>query len=435
MMTAEHVAAVHEPVVGRGPGPRVTPARLRAVSLGLAVLVVATGVLTVLGAAERHAATAAGWETSEPLVVEAQAIDSYLSDADTTAAGSFLQSQIEPATLRARYTTDLARASANLAQAAQEAGADPAVTSSIRTLSVNVPVYAGLVQTATFNERQAFYPLAAAYIGEANNLMQQSILPAATQVYTVENQRLASDLGTAHGAWLVAVAAVLLLTLLVLLIVVQVAMSRHFRRTFNLYLVGTTVATLVLGIWFTVAIATQSSGVDAATSGGSGPLVVFTQARIDALRMTADDELTLLTRDSEPGLQPDYRATVGRLDRLLGSARSGAGVVEHNEIGQAQAALATYGRVHAQIRELDTTGTATGAQDADGLAASRLPAASSTLDGDLAHSIATSQQAFDQSMSGATSDAASLIWASAILSVLGAVLVLVGFRARIAEYR
>jgi len=157
--------------------------------------------------------------------------------------------------------------------------------------------------------------------------------------------------------------------------------------------------------------------VDAATSGGSGPLVVFTQARIDALRMTADDELTLLTRDSQPGLQPDYQATVNRLHRLLGSAGA-AGVAEQNEIVQAQGALAGYGRVHAQIRQLDATGTATGEQDADGLAASQLPAASSTLDGDLAHSIATSQQAFDQSMSGATSDTASLIWASAILSLL-----------------
>ena len=435
MMTAEHVATVHEPLVGRAPRTRITPTRLRAVSLGLAVLVVATGVVTALAAAERHAATAAGWQKSEPLVVGAQAIDSYLSDADTTAAGSFLRSQIEPAGLRVRYTSDLARASANLAQGAQEAGPDPAVTSSIRTVSVDVPVYAGLVQTATFNEREAFYPLAAAYIGEANNLMQQSILPAATQLYSVENQRLAADLGTAGGAWLVVLAAVLFLALLVLLSIVQVSMSRHFRRTFNLYLVGATAVTLVLGIWFTVAIATQSSGVNAATSGGSGPLVVFTQARIDALRMTADDELTLLTRDSEPGLQPDYRATVSRLDRLLGSAGNGAGAVEQDEVGQARRALAAYRRVHAQIRRLDTTGTATGEQDADSLAASQLPAASSTLDGDLAHSIAASQRAFDQSMSGATSDTAGLIWASVILSVLGAVLVLVGFRARIAEYR
>ncbi len=34
------------------------------------------------------------------------------------------------------------------------------------------PVYAGIVQEADFNERQASYPLAAAYLAEANNLMR-----------------------------------------------------------------------------------------------------------------------------------------------------------------------------------------------------------------------------------------------------------------------
>ena len=75
----------------------VTPVRLRLMAIGLAVLALLVGLVTALAANDRDTATAAASQTAEPLVVEAQAIDTYLSDADTTAAGSFLQGQLQPA--------------------------------------------------------------------------------------------------------------------------------------------------------------------------------------------------------------------------------------------------------------------------------------------------------------------------------------------------
>jgi hypothetical protein len=434
MMTAERVGASYELSNGRGVR-RATPSRLRLASVGLAVLILVTGAVTVLAALGRHSASSAAWRQSEPLVVNAQAIDTDLSDADTTAAVSFLQGQIEPSVLRTRYQADLVRASQNLADAAEEAGISPVASSSIRTVSVEVPVYSGLIQTAISDERQNDYPLAAAYLGEANNLMQATILPAAQSLYAAENRRLTGDLDSARVTWLVALAGVLLVMTLVLLVVVQVWMSRHFRRTFNLFLVAATFATFVLGVWFTAAVFVQSSGVDAATSGGSAPLVLFTGARIAALRVTADDELTLVTQDSEPQYQRDYTATVHSLVRLLNSAASRAGPVERAEIARARFALAGYGYVHAEIRHLDGTGRPSSEQKADGDAATVLPMAAATLDDDLATAIGVSQHAFDQSMSGSTSDIGVLVWAAPVLAVAAAVLVLMGFRARIAEYR
>ena len=284
----------------------VTPARLRLIAIGLAVLALAVGLVTALAANNRDTATSAALQTSEPLVVEAQAIDTYLSDADTTAAGSFLQGQLQPASLRTRYMNDVAHASANLALAAQAAGSDPAVASAIRSVAVNLPTYTGLVQTATFNERQSYYPLATAYIGEANNLMRLEILPAAAKLYTVENQQLTSDQDNAVSSPLLWTAVFFIVALLVLLIVAQVWMSGHFRRTFNLFLAVSTAIVFVLALWFTVAVITQNSSVDTATANGSGPVVLFTQARIGALQMMADDELTLLTRNSIPTYQQDY---------------------------------------------------------------------------------------------------------------------------------
>ena len=415
---------------------RVTPFRLRVMALGLAVLALVVGLVTALAADNRHTATSAASQTAEPLVVEAQAIDTYLSDADTTAAGSFLQGQIQPAALRTRYMTDLARASASLAGAAQAAGGDPAVASTIRTVAINLPVYSGLVETATFNERQGYYPLAAAYIGEANNLMRVEILPAATTLYDVESGLLARDEGNAVSAPLLVVATLFLLVLLVLLIVAQVWMSRHFRRTLNVFLAVATCIAVVLGVWFTVAVVTQSADADGATANGSGPVVVFTQARIGALQMRADDELTLLTRDSVPSYQRDFDKTAARISRLLGSASNGAGSVEEGQITSAQTAFAAYERVHSQIRKDDGAGDFKGAVGlASGSGPNQLPVLSSNLDGSLAEAIGSAQQTFDQGMSGASGDIAALIWASALLSVAIAACVLLGFRPRIAEYR
>ncbi len=450
MIVAEPLPALRDPPRGSAPPapPRhgshthtrrrtpVTPFRLRVMALGLAVLALIVGLVTALAADSRHTATSAASQTAEPLVVEAQAIDTYLSDADTTAAGSFLQGQIQPAALRARYMTDLARASASLAGAAQAAGGDPAVASTIRTVAINLPVYSGLVETATFNERQGYYPLAAAYIGEANNLMRAEILPAATTLYDVESRQLANDEDNAVSAPLLVVAALFIVVLLVLLIVAQVWMSRHFRRTLNVFLAVATFIVVVLGIWFTVAVATQSADADGATANGSRPVVIFTQARIGALQMRADDELTLLTRDSVPSYQSDFDKTAARISRLLGSASNSAGSVEEGQITSAQNAFAAYERVHSQIRNDDRAGNFKGAVAlASASGPNQLPALSSNLDGSLAGAIGSAQHTFDQGMSGASGDIAALVWASAVLSIAVAACVLLGFRPRIAEYR
>ena len=172
---------------------RETPVVLRMIAVSIVLLALLAGVAGALATVVRQSATSASWQTAEPLMVTAQTIDTSLSDADTTAAASFLQGRVEPATLQQRYDADLTTASADVARAAQEAGSDPAVGAAVTTLSTDLPAYSGVVQEANFNERAGNYPLAAAYLAEANNLMRTSILPAAAQVYGTEVNRLADD--------------------------------------------------------------------------------------------------------------------------------------------------------------------------------------------------------------------------------------------------
>jgi hypothetical protein len=418
---------------------RATPVRLRFAAVSLALLALLTGLVGVLATTQRQSASRAAWQGAEPLMVTAQAVDTSLSDADTTAGASFLQGRVASAALQRRYEADLTSASAGVAQAAREAGSDPAVTGSLQTLSTHLPVYAGIIQEADFNESQGYYPLAAAYLAEANNLMRISILPAAAQVYGTEVDRLASDQTTAESPWLVALAAVFLVALLVTLVIAQRRLRRHFQRSWNIALAAATVLVLVVAVWATVAVATQNTAVGNAQANGSHPVSAFTEARILALRARADDELTLLTRDSDPSYQADYRSTAEALGGLLGSADTATGQggsFEAEQMAKARAAFRSYRSLHRRIRAYDTLGDLSGAVTlASGSGPQQLPAVSSQLTGVLSEGIDGSQATFVRATSGAASDLDGLAWGFVIAAILAAILVLVGFQPRIAEYR
>jgi CHASE3 domain sensor protein len=417
-------------------GSRSTPFRLRVLLYALIALTVVSGLIAGLAASNRQSATTAAQQRAEPLLVAAQTINTSLSDANSTAAASFLRGRLEPTALHARYTTDVDRAAAALATAAQEAGIDPAVKASLSTLSTDLPAYTGLVETALFNERQAFYPLAAAYLSEANNLMRTRILPAATHLYSTEGTTLSGDEQHAVSPALVVLGAFAIGALFVLLLWSQRWLSRHFRRTLNLALVGATVAVAVLGLWFGISLSAQNKGVSTATSEGSHPIDVYTQARILALEMRADDELTLLTQDAVPSYQQDYASVSNQLNALMRTATNSTGTGQRQQLSRARAALRTFGSVHQQIRHLDQSGHLDQAVTlASGQGNGDLPAVSSNVDSVFAQGIDSSQQNFDHAISSASSDLAGVLVAIAVLAILAALLVLFGLQPRLSEYR
>jgi len=155
------------------------------------------------------------------------------------------------------------------------------------------------------------------------------------------------------------------------------------------------------------------------------------------LEMRADDELTLLTRDSVSSYQEDYQAAASQLHRLLSAAAAASATpTEQARIHHAMDALRAYTSAHNDVRHLDVTGQLSRAVAmASGTGPSDLPMASATLDSVLTGGIGTSQQAFDQSVSSASGDIGGLVWAAAVLALLVAAAILIGVQPRIAEYR
>ena len=158
-----------------------TPGRVRALSVCV-VIGVALACAADLGVVSRrhHAVSTFGGQ-SEPLVVLAQRIQTELSQADASAANGFLAGALEPADQVARYQQGTTEAADDIAQAARDTGTGGAGGLAVRTLAEQLPVYTGLVQTAVADNRQGF-PVGAAYLRSASQLLHTEMLPAAAQL-------------------------------------------------------------------------------------------------------------------------------------------------------------------------------------------------------------------------------------------------------------
>src|SRR5579862_3433106 len=116
-----------------------TPGRLRALSVCLVIGVALAWAADVGVLSRRHQALNTFGGQSEPLVALAQRVQTELSEADASAANGFLAGALEPADQVARYQQGITQASADIAQAARDAGTGGASGAAVRTLAEQLP--------------------------------------------------------------------------------------------------------------------------------------------------------------------------------------------------------------------------------------------------------------------------------------------------------
>ena len=419
----------------------LTPGRLRLAAVLLGICALLFGVIAASAAGTRSKATSSVANQTEPLLGEVQGLYVSLSDADATAATTFVTGGLEPPARRARYGKDLRAAAGNLTTLTREVGASAQAGAAVRLLTQQLPVYSGLIETARANNRQGF-PVGAAYLREASTRMRERILPAAGRLYGIEARRLNSDYssGVSTGTFLAVILAAF--AMLALLVGAQVYLTRLTHRTLNVFVVAGTVVLVALATWMIVGFVTEQSSLASAQRSGSDSVEVLAAARILALRAQDDESLALVARGSGELDLADFDTVLRRLGGgdgrggLLGEA---AEIASRSGSGAAIARLATsfgrYRKVHQQVLALETNGKPAAAVKLAVGPGAREARLAYALDSGTEQQIVASQRRFASAADAAMSALGGLWLAIPLLTVAFAALALYGLLQRINEYR
>ncbi|GAA4487208.1 protein kinase G-activating protein GlnX [Rhodococcus olei] len=340
---------------------RTTPARLTVLGVGLVVVAIVSGTVAAVQVADRQQTLDALHSEVEPLAYAAQDLYSALSVADAAAATAFISGGVEPTAVRDRYTTAISEASADLVDASAGIEQSDAVSHDLLTqLSVGVPVYTGLVETARTNNRDE-HPVGSAYLSEASNLMQSTLLPLAERLHSVQAARVVrTQAEFATPPW---PAIVLLVVTLVSLVVAQVLLARGTRRRLNAGLIVASLAVAASLGWLVTAGVVSAAATSRALDEGARPLSDLTAGRILAQQARSDETLGLVRRDFTGSFDAQFRHHVDDLGEALGALAEDGGHAVADQIASARHALDGWSTAHVRLMTMLSRGDWTGATE------------------------------------------------------------------------
>jgi hypothetical protein len=412
-----------------------TPGRLRLTMVAVVIAALLAGLLVGALTALRRSSADAIATRDEPVMVGAQRLYAALSDADATAATTYLRGGAEPAALRARYLARLRTASLQLADLGRRVkGSDEAAA--VASIAADLPVYSGLMETARANNRQGL-PVGAAYVRQASqDYMRNRMLPASRQLYAAEARRLNDHQhrGTDIDGLIFVVLA--FGCVLAVLIQAQLYIAQRTHRVFNVPLVAATAVLVGLIVWTVVGMASARSALMRSQRDGSDSVQILSAARILALRAQADESLALVARGGGQQYLNDFVQVDGLLQPPSGLLGDAPGVTGSRAASPALAA--TWRGIrdeHEQVAQLEREqrfGDAV--QRAVGQHA-REAALFDRLNRGLEAPIAAAQRRFDQAAHDARSALTGLAIGIPLLLVVCVALALAGLQSRLNEYR
>jgi hypothetical protein len=396
------------------------------------------GIVATTAAIGRHDAANSVASSSEPQLLRAESLYASLSDADATAATTFLTGGIESAGRRARYLADIRAASGHLAELSRRAGSSSDTRVATAALATQLPVYTGLVESARANNRQGF-PVGAAYLRRASNLMRGSLLPASERIYVDEAQRADADYrdGTRNTGLIVAV--ILGGLLLVGLVVTQVAVGRLSNRVLNVPLLVATAILVGLGAWVVIGLTTEQNALAKAQREGSDSVQLLSASHALALRAQHDESLALIGRGSDSTSVEDFDRTVSALEGrgpgggLLGDAeRAAARSGSRRDVLAVRSALQRLERFHRVVVRRERAGAY---KAAVGTYINRELPQAEQLNTILTTQTNAAQRRFATHADDANGAVKELRFAIPLLAIVIAALAVQGLAARIKEYR
>lgn len=416
-----------------------TPGRLRLASLVVLGLSIVAGIAGGIVISQRGKATRDVGLRSEPLLFATQDIFSSLASADATAANAFLAGGAEPADQRATYVAAISRATASLNQAISLAPSGRAADA-LTTIGQDLPTYTGLVEAARAGNRQGL-PIGAAYLRQASNLMQETILPATDDLYRAAADGLRGDYAGASQPAHVVVFAVFGLILLAALLATGRFLFQRTNRIINLPLALATFAALVAVVLVLGSFVAERGDLAKAKRRGSDQVQLLAQARILALRAKGAESLSLVARGNGQAYDQAFTTYIGDLQGtpesqgVLDRAKAGAGAGD-TFFSDVSSGLSDYLDAHTQVAKLTGAGQY---EQAATLALSSKPtdgnASFARLDVALRTGLSVDQARFVSSAKSARQLLGLLFPILVALLVIVCALTFIGLQQRINEYQ
>jgi hypothetical protein len=216
-------------------------------------------------------------------------------------------------------------------------------------LSGQLPAYTDEVGTARADNRLGL-PLGAAYLREASTLLRETLLPAASDIYTRESAQLTSASAQATGLPLLVIAVVAALGIGFVFYRSSRWLSRHTHRMVNYGLLLAALAGLVSLVWLAGSFVIGRSDLLHAQQQGSAPAQAYARAEVAALQAHADESLTLIDNTGDDSYQKDYATLQNRLGPGPGTLLAATGS------SQAAAQAQAWYQAHKTLRAKDDAG-------------------------------------------------------------------------------
>jgi hypothetical protein len=445
--------------------PRTTPQILTLALVGTWALVAIVFLLARSGLSDMRAAAQTVGHDSEPSVLYARQIGLSLADMHASVANAFLLGPGNDADAWKTYQQERQTVADTLVNAAQNI-TYPGEKDQIQILGENFVQYQDLISQAETSEANPSAAMTS--FNQADDLIHNTLFPAANQLASINDSALTQSY-QAHrstGVVMAIVVAFAGLALVGVLVATQVFLSRRTRRTFNPFLIGATVLTLVLIGEIAGTLGAANEHLRGAKQDAYDSIYALTSARTVSYDANADESLWLLAQE-DPRYQTSFTTKTQQISdpwltdtivQTLPQYVDGHQPVpfigylanELNNItfaGERDAALnaatywARYLAIDGQIRGLDRSGDHPGAVALDiGTNEGQSNWAFDTYDQYLGKLIMINQNAFDSSIQAIFNDLGGTTDIGAdtllpILSLLIVALVWFGLQPRIAEYR
>jgi hypothetical protein len=411
----------------RRPSTWTTPARLW---LGLFCSALAILLVTAASALAVQNQRTAASQTSgvvEQRAINIQTLYYSLADADAAAATGILDSPAPPLRFTQRYQDDLTAADAALAEGSVDVAGDPAAFAQLELIDEQLSVYTGLIGTAQADNRIG-YPVGGAYLREASNLLEHTMLPEVSQVQQAEISARSASASASGGVPLWALLAGLVAAFGC--VWTWRLLDRSTRRRINAGLAAGMLISVVLLGWTAVASARASSDTTTATADFQ-QVSLAQEARSDLAQMSAEEALSVVSRGEDISSDED-------LGTAAIAAQASLTDLEHDPAAAGSAAVTSLGGALTTIQKdekagdyIDATSTMVGTGTTVGGSQVQATALAATL----ATSVQQDQAKYQSDSRKAVGAYLGGPWPVLVLGLLAAAAAVSGINRRIAEYR